>query len=441
MKNRFSLLAVVLVIIISCEKKEILLAETAAITQAAGDTIQWVQFEDLPEKYRSAKRVVMTEDRQDAVSKRLIETSYGPYGNTSGGDYFGFPISNHRLLMIAIGTYDGRKPNQIMIWAEDPDGVLVMYTSQEPGASSLQLRYTVPGEYIRGVGGYYGECLNRLEIYTNVTALSMGELTGTRFIDIPGTGFDVSRFYGFTGLTKISRLYFQAAERPWSPISGSAARDIAVDTAGKIYKVSRTTGSIYQRAANAASWLLMSGTENSERIAANAGRVYIIRSSGRIYRLSGTTWTVTATDCPGGAKDIAVDANGKLWVVTKPGYIYTLEGNSWVKQPGSSGYRIGAGGVAGQNSQVWLVNSVGKIYNWNATQGKWEQRAGSDGIDITVDNHYNTWLTNSIGRTYRYDYARKDWIEFKTANAGSVSANANKLVMMNSVGTLYEMRY
>lgn len=206
-----------------------------------------------------------------------------------------------------------------------------------------------------------------------------------------------------------------------------------------MYKVN-ISGTVYQRARSATSWFLVNSSVIASRIAANAGKVYITSSEGRIYRLSGNSWVEPAYRFSGSAKDITIDANGKVWIVAMGGDIYTLESNGWVKRSESAGVNIAAGGVSGQNSQVWVTSEPGWVYNWNSGENKWERRAGSNAYDIAVDNKYNTWLTAG-GKLFRYDYVRKDWIEFRSTYGIRVAANAKKVVIMDSNAALSEMLY
>lgn len=436
--NISSFLPIIIFLAISCSKKDVLLPETNPATQDTEQSGEFISFENLPEQYRKAKKVLITEENMERVSKRIVTGSYGPYGNTNEPNYFGIPLGGHQLLMIGIGKSELGKPNLLVLWYRDLDGILVMYTSGEPVGSQLQLRYTLPGEYIRGVGGYYGTHLNRLEIYTNKSALYVGQTTGTRFIDIPGPGFEVSYIFGYAALQKIGKLSYLVEERPWAAISGSSAKDIAVDTAGTIYKINNN-GVVLRKTANAGNWSAISSNFAASRIAANAGRVYVTNGL-KIYRLSGSTWIPTV-DLPENVNDLTIDAGGMVWAINSVGNIYTLEGGTWVRRPGSSGSRIATGGVTGQNSQVWLVNRVGKIYKWNNALNRWDQTAGSDGTDIAVDDDYNTWLLNSVGKLYRYDYFKKDWLELKSPYASTISANSKKVVIIKSAGELNEMNY
>lgn len=96
--------------------------------------------------------------------------------------------------------------------------------------------------------------------------------------------------------------------------------------------------------------------------------------------------------------------------------------------PGSDAVRIAAGG-----GQVWLVNSVGKIYRF--TGSAWQQMPGSDGRDITVANDGAVFLTNTAGRIYQWNNG--SWLQLDGSDGKAIAANAHRLILANTVGRIF----
>jgi Tectonin domain len=211
----------------------------------------------------------------------------------------------------------------------------------------------------------------------------------------------------------------------WKLLIGSDAVDIAVDAAGVYYMVN-TSGNIYRYTGD--DWEQLSGSAG-KAIAGNGGQVCLINSEGKIYQLLGTAWT----QMPGSnGRDIAIDADGTVWLVNTEGKIYKYNGSSWNQMPGSNGARIAAGG-----GQVWLVNTAGKIYKFNGTA--WKQTTGSAGKDITVSNDGKVFLTNRTGSIY--ERTGRSWLKLAGYNGSTLSANGNKLVLVNIKGRMFFRAY
>jgi virginiamycin B lyase len=209
----------------------------------------------------------------------------------------------------------------------------------------------------------------------------------------------------------------------WKLLTGSDAVDMAVSNDGRYYMVN-TAGLIYTYNTAIKDWKRMPGSAG-KAIAANAGKVCLVNTAGKIYELAGTAWK----QMPGSAgKDIAIDADGTVWMVNTIGKIYKYNGSKWNQMPGSDAVRIAAGG-----GQVWMVNKVGKIYRYNGTG--WTQTAGSAGWDITVSNNSKIFLTNTVGKIYQW--VGSSWAQLDGSDGRIVSANNNNLVLVNKKGRMY----
>lgn len=213
----------------------------------------------------------------------------------------------------------------------------------------------------------------------------------------------------------------------WKLLTGSDAIDMAVSNDGTYYMVN-TAGIIYNYKTNDIDWNKMQGSAG-KAITANAGKVCLINTIGKIYELAGTAWK----QMPGSAgNDVAIDADGTIWMVNTSGKIYKYTGSKWMQMPGSDASRIAAGG-----GQVWMINKVGKIYKYNGS--KWILMPGSAGLDITVANDGNVFMTNNVGKIYQWSGSA--WTQLDGSDGRKVSANNNKLVMTNKKARMYFRTY
>ena len=230
-------------------------------------------------------------------------------------------------------------------------------------------------------------------------------------------------FQGNPCATTIAKKTLTSAT--WKLLIGSDAVDMTVDEGGLYYMVNRA-GLIYRYNGN--DWQLLSGSAG-KAIASNGGRVCMVNTVGKIYELSGEKWK----QMPGSdGRDIAVNSDGTVWFVNKAGKIYRYNGSLWKQMPGSDGARIAAGG-----GQVWMVNNLGKIYQFNGSG--WTQITGNAGKDITVSNEGKVFLTNSAGNIYQW--GGSSWTQLDGSHGQNLSANKNKLALINTKGRMYFRAY
>lgn len=210
----------------------------------------------------------------------------------------------------------------------------------------------------------------------------------------------------------------------WKLLTGSDAVDMTVGSDGKYYMVN-TAGIIYTYNTAIGDWSKMPGSAG-KAIAANAGKVCMINTAGKIYELAGTAWK----QMPGSdGRDIAIDADGTIWMVNTAGKIYKYSGTKWNQRPGSDATRIAAGG-----GQVWMINTAGKVYQYNGSG--WTQAPGKIGLDVAVANDGKVFLT-SIGGKILQKSGILSWTELDGSDGRKLSANKNKLVLVNSKGRMY----
>lgn len=213
----------------------------------------------------------------------------------------------------------------------------------------------------------------------------------------------------------------------WFLMIGGSGRDVAVNANGEIF-LTNSAGKIYKY--HGKEWQQLSGSDGLA-IAANGDRVILVNTVGKIYEWKNNNWQ----QLPGSdARDIAIDSNGDAWIVNTKGIIYKQVGGAWKKMPGSDGQRIAAGG-----GQVWLVNSAGRIYQYNSNSNKWDQMAGSDGKDIAVSNNGQIFLTNKVGKIYKWGTG--SWTQLDGSDAAAISANNGKFILLNTKGRIYQRKY
>ncbi len=215
--------------------------------------------------------------------------------------------------------------------------------------------------------------------------------------------------------------------KTWKLLAGSDALDVAVNTDGTCYMINRT-GLIYRYVGN--DWEQLNGSDGLA-IAANGDNVFLVNTSGLIYQRVNERWK----KLPGSdAVDIAVAADGNVFMVNSAGKIFNYHiSNRWVAMPGSDAARIATGG-----GQVWMVNRAGKIYRFEPGAG-WTQTNGSSGRDIAVTGDGKVFLTNSKGAIY--ERKANAWTQLDGSSAVAVSANRQRLVMVNTNGRLYYRNY
>ncbi|HEV7780269.1 MAG TPA: tectonin domain-containing protein [Chitinophagaceae bacterium] len=182
------------------------------------------------------------------------------------------------------------------------------------------------------------------------------------------------------------------------------------------------------RPLRSATWKLLTGSDAVDMTVDNNGNYYMINTVGMIYayNTSINDWTKLS-----GSAGKAIAANGgKICLVNTAGKIYEWNGNAWKQMPGSAGKDIAIDG----DGTIWMVNTAGKIYKYNGSG--WNQMPGSDAVKISAGGG-QVWMVNTAGKIYKYNGA--GW----TQTAGSAgldiaASNDGKVFLTNTAGKIYE---
>lgn len=215
--------------------------------------------------------------------------------------------------------------------------------------------------------------------------------------------------------------------KTWKLLIGSDAKDVAVASDGTYYMINRI-GIIYKYKGN--DWEQLNGSDGLA-ISANGGKVFMVNTAGFVYERVNDKWI----KLPGSdAVDITVASDGNVFMVNSHGNIYNYHSSSkkWSQMAGSDATRISTG-----SGGIWMINTVGKIYN--LVGSSWKQMSGSDGRDITVSNDGKVFITNTVGKIYERDGS--SWKQLDGSDGVAVAANDKKLVMVNTVGRMYFRSY
>lgn len=236
----------------------------------------------------------------------------------------------------------------------------------------------------------------------------------------------------------------------WTPLPGKEAKDISINNNGVIYMVT-TTGILSEYTGSG--W-----NEYPEHKLLTFGefsnRAVKVLANGNMLRKVTRGDAVSWEPMPGSAaQDIAVTHYGQLPGAMKPGSDFFLVNNvgklygfnarvdSWYQLPGSDGARISAG-----NEEVWLVNTVGKIYKYrhpnkrNNMKDGWDQMPGANGRDIAISHDGTKWLVTTDGKLHKW--LNNGWSEISgVRNAHRVSANNGKVVIISTSGKMYMNTY
>jgi hypothetical protein len=218
------------------------------------------------------------------------------------------------------------------------------------------------------------------------------------------------------------------SSKTWKLLIGDDGRDATVDEHGNYYMVN-TSGLLYKY--NSSDWTKLPGSDG-KAIAANAGRVCMVNTAGLMYELKNDKWTkMTGSD----AKDIAIEADGSVWMVNTDGVIYKYENNQWSVY-GANAARISAG-----KENIWFVDNQGLIYYYikAGRDSKWKNANGTDGRDISVSNDGNVFLTNTVGKIYQLNGT--SWTPLDGSDGRTIGSNSGKLFMVNTAGRLFYRTY
>ena len=126
-------------------------------------------------------------------------------------------------------------------------------------------------------------------------------------------------------------------------------------------------------------------------------------------------------------------------MVNTAGKIYGMPswGTSWEQFPGSDAARVSVG-----NMEIWLVNTVGKVYRYRqgGSNRGWDQMPGSNAADIAIAEDGSRWLTTKDGKLYRW-YG-SDWAEQKDITGVSrVDANNGHVAVVTKTGSVLYRSY
>ncbi|MEE9344781.1 MAG: hypothetical protein V3U88_04170 [Methylococcales bacterium] len=166
------------------------------------------------------------------------------------------------------------------------------------------------------------------------------------------------------------------------------------------------------------------------RIAVDSdGTPWVVSKSGKVYRLSGSTWekidanpitsdiatgkdgsvwraTLNSVDkwindtalwqnysVPGIATRIAIDNAGNPWIINSEKKIYRLNRSNWEKMPGRA-IDIGSSG-----HRIWVTGDNKVIYFWDENDNDWEKAMQKNPSNIG-------WWTAITGKAVSVDHTR-----------------------------------
>jgi hypothetical protein len=177
-------------------------------------------------------------------------------------------------------------------------------------------------------------------------------------------------------------------------------------------------------------WEKIAGSDGRDIAVASDGTAFMTNSVGKIYRMnSGTNTWIQMTGSDG--KSIAANS-GKVWMVNTVGNIYQLINNSWLQMPGSDANDI----AINSDGRIWMVNSAGKIYRYNASTSTWQLMPGSSASRIAAGNG-QVWMVNSVGNIYKWNGA--SWTQTNGSDGRDIAiSNDGNVWLTNTSGLIYK---
>lgn len=417
----------------SCTKENSSLPASNAISngQSQSSKIKW---SDLPDKYKNALSLKTDAEISKINSNRsssdIVDTR-GPYGAIKGTSFSIYPPTGGRITAIGLGGDPGINVRNITIWYKNAAGTLTRaQAGKTMDSDTIDFYELNDDEYINNFNVFTRTYLAGLTITTNkYNTVAAGVPTGVYAPPVIKPGFQVYGIWGYADNSRVYQVNFDIHCKPWQLISGSSGRDIAVAADGTSYLVN-TSGKIYRMSPSATTWTQLAGSDASS-IAANAGRVCMVNTAGKIYDYIGSSWR----QLPGSdAIDIAINSNGDVWMVNTIGNVYKYNGSSWTFMFGTDALRIAA-----NDGKVWIVNNDDEIYSWTISYG-WSKMPGSDGKDIAIGSDGYSWLTNTSGLLYT-TLDNRFWQEICGSSGRTISSNHNKVMMVNTSGKIYKLDY
>jgi hypothetical protein len=231
-----------------------------------------------------------------------------------------------------------------------------------------------------------------------------------------------------------------------APATGAAAQakaiaDAAADAQAKAKALADAAAAAQAKAkalADAAaaardiSWTLMPGSLSD--IGVGGGMLWGVDSGGKIFRLTGSTWTLMPAATVGVARRVSVDSQGNSWVVNAEGDIFTWNGSAFVKKVGD---RLDGNNLkmpfsdigVGPNGAVWAVAKVDKRNNPGEVNGSWVkwtgtawgQGIGGEPKSVSVDPQGAAWTVDAQGYIGKWDGSKSDR---NSANARAIDVAA-----------------
>lgn len=423
----------------SCKKDMVDIPEN--VTVQPNGTSELICWDDLPDEYKNAVRV----SPEEMLSKREGRLPIDPYKvdevfnpfNLSAGN-FSMTLPPDHIKKIAIGRGKNGVVSHITVWYTTGSPQSILYVVSSGGSTSTPMvTYTVSdGEYIRGFSGRSNNgTLNGLTIYTNNGNVSVTGTTGTSFSYFATPGSFIREFSG-NAVNSIGQLKATSRFLPWKKISGSNARDIAVDQ-GTAYMVNRD-GILYQMAIAGTSWSRVTGAPAGlVKIAAyEGGYLCAIASNGKIYNCDRFTRQWSERIQIGGARDIVINGQGQIFVATAAG-IYYNNGNqsSWIHYASGNYVAVSCGRV----SNIRAIDINGNIFSFGAYGG---QMPGSNGKDIHMEYDGMIWLVNRAGKVSFIHYPSiTSWKQIPGSNVVRIAAVRGLVMMINTEGDIYKLEY
>jgi hypothetical protein len=124
----------------------------------------------------------------------------------------------------------------------------------------------------------------------------------------------------------------------------------------------------------------------------NRGWSHKFSANGEIWRLKpGGKWE----HIRGGARRVAVDAQGNAWVTSSSGTIYRWAGKDWHKLATGRASDIGA-----SDGKVWVIGGSDTIWNLIKGSEKWVRITGR-GVNLAVDGKGLPWIAASNGTLWQ----------------------------------------
>lgn len=445
MKKLLLICSAIACVISSCKKD--LTGTPAKETGADAASSELIYWDDLPDEYKNAVRV----SPETVISERSggevlpndpykQDQVFNPFNLTS--ENFSLTIPPYNIRKIAIGKGKNGVVSHISIWYSTRPEYGILYVVSSGGSTNTPMvTYTAAdGEYIQRFSGRSSNgVLKDLTISTNKGSVSTGSgSTGTYFSFSVTLGSFIGKFSGNAG-TVVSQLKATAYFLPWQKVSASNARDIAMDTTGTVY-VTDAGGALYQMSNTITSWSPVPGAPSGiTKVAAFGGwHLCVITNNGKIYNCDKSTGVWSERQSISNPKDLVINGLGQIFVATSTGIYYnnnTPGTDSWIRFT-SGNYKSVA---CDRLSNIRAIDNNGNIFSFGIYG---EQMPGSNGRDIHTAFTAQIWLVNTSGKISFINYPNiTTWKEIGSFDAVRIAAVPGKVMMVNSAGEVYKLKY